>query len=310
MPAQASDCRHRASTGSGGSTRPDAHGPAQLIWALAGREITRIVSSPLARCVESVVPIAESRCLVVESRWELEPDVSLDDLLTLLADLPDTTLACTHREVFENTPRLGRDVRKGGAWVLERSGSELVPAFYLAPPAAARAPSATAPDGLRPALGQSASERARRRALDTRVDVVPDPPDGLEILPGRILESPVLVALAGVDRARVAAAHRHDDVGGAHDLVGERLGELLAHVEADLGHRLDHGRVDLVGRIAACGAHVDPPSERSRTSPAAIWLRPALWTQTKRTREAPRYPARRSRAPRRARFSDRCIMAS
>jgi len=107
----------------------------QLIWAFADREITSIVSSPLARCLESVVPLAESRHLVVESRWELEPDVPLDDLLTLLADLPDTTLACTHLEVFQNL--LGWDVtcEKGGAWVLERSGSELVPALYLEPPA-------------------------------------------------------------------------------------------------------------------------------------------------------------------------------
>jgi 8-oxo-dGTP diphosphatase len=107
----------------------------QLIWSLADREITRVVSSPLARCVESVVPIAESRRLTVESRWELEPDVPLDDLLTLLVDLPDTTLACTHREIFEAL--LGWDVtcEKGAAWVLERSGPELVPTFYIAPPA-------------------------------------------------------------------------------------------------------------------------------------------------------------------------------
>jgi phosphohistidine phosphatase SixA len=107
----------------------------QLVWSLADREITRIVSSPLARCVESVVPIAESRRLVVESRWELEPEVPLDDLLTLLVDLPDTSLVCTHREVFEKL--LGWDVtcEKGGVWVLERSGPELVPTLYLAPPA-------------------------------------------------------------------------------------------------------------------------------------------------------------------------------
>jgi phosphohistidine phosphatase SixA len=106
----------------------------QLVWAFADREITRIVSSPLARCVESVVPLAESRRLVVENRWELEPDVSVDDLLTLLVDLPDTSLVCTHREVFEAL--LGWDVtcEKGGAWVLERSGAELAPALYLAPP--------------------------------------------------------------------------------------------------------------------------------------------------------------------------------
>ena len=73
---------------------------------------------------------------MVESRWELERDVPLDDLLTLLVDLPETSVVCTHREVFEKL--LGWDVtcEKGGAWVLERNGPELVPALYLAPPAA------------------------------------------------------------------------------------------------------------------------------------------------------------------------------
>jgi 8-oxo-dGTP diphosphatase len=113
------------------------HVARQLVWAFADREITRVVSSPLARCVESVIPLAESRHLIVENRWELAPDVGLDDVLTLLVDLPDTALACTHREIFEQL--LGPDgaCEKGGAWVLERNGgSELVPALYLAPPAA------------------------------------------------------------------------------------------------------------------------------------------------------------------------------
>ena len=107
----------------------------QLVWAFADREISTIVSSPLPRCVETVIPLAESRGLVVEHRWELEPEASVEDLRILLDDLPDTTLACTHREVFEKL--LGWDVtcEKGGAWVFERSGSELVPALYLAPPA-------------------------------------------------------------------------------------------------------------------------------------------------------------------------------
>jgi phosphohistidine phosphatase SixA len=107
----------------------------QLVWSLADREISRIVSSPLARCVESVVPIAESRGLVVETRWELEPDVSLEDLRTLLADLPDTTLVCTHREVLDKLLGPDADCEKGGAWVFERNGQELVPTLYLAPPA-------------------------------------------------------------------------------------------------------------------------------------------------------------------------------
>lgn len=106
----------------------------QLVWAFADRAITRVVSSPLARCVESVVPLADSRGLVVEQRWELAPDGELDGLLALLGDLPDSSLVCTHREVFRKL--LGPDVtcEKGGAWVLRRCGAELVPALYLAPP--------------------------------------------------------------------------------------------------------------------------------------------------------------------------------
>jgi 8-oxo-dGTP diphosphatase len=116
----------------------------QLVWAFAEREITRIVSSPLARCVETVVPVAECRGLIVESRWELGLDAALDDLLTLLVDVPDTTLACTHREVFEKLLGRGVQCEKGGAWVLERSGPELMPALYLAPPAPMRAAHRTA----------------------------------------------------------------------------------------------------------------------------------------------------------------------
>ena len=107
----------------------------QLVWSLADFEITRIASSPLARCVESVVPLAASRGLVVESHWELGPDVSLDDLLILLVDLPDTTVVCTHREVFELLLGWEAVCDKGAGWVLERNGAELVPTLYVPPPA-------------------------------------------------------------------------------------------------------------------------------------------------------------------------------
>ncbi len=73
----------------------------QLIWTLADQEIERIVSSPLARCVQSVIPIAESRRLVVERRDELLPDAEVDATLELLAELPDAALVCTHQEVFD-----------------------------------------------------------------------------------------------------------------------------------------------------------------------------------------------------------------
>jgi 8-oxo-dGTP diphosphatase len=111
----------------------------QLVWSLADREITRIVSSPLPRCLETVVPLAESRHLVVENRWELAPDSELDDILTLLDDLPETTLVCTHREVFEKLLGWDTPSEKGSIWVVERSGRELVPVLYLESPTAVRA---------------------------------------------------------------------------------------------------------------------------------------------------------------------------
>ena len=72
----------------------------QLIWTLAGRALVRVVTSPLPRCVQSVVPIAESRGLVVERRDELLPDATVEEVMALLVELPDASLVCTHREIF------------------------------------------------------------------------------------------------------------------------------------------------------------------------------------------------------------------
>ena len=73
------------------------------------------------------MPISAARGLVVETHWELEPDSDLDDLVTLLVDLPETTLVCTHREVFEKLLGWDAPCEKGALWVLERNGRELVP---------------------------------------------------------------------------------------------------------------------------------------------------------------------------------------
>ena len=111
----------------------------QLVWAYADREITKIVSSPIPRCVETVVQLAARMALAVDQHWELAQDSSLEDILTLLVDLPETTMACTHREVFEKLLGWDAPCDKGAAWVLERNGSELVPALYLEPPSDVRA---------------------------------------------------------------------------------------------------------------------------------------------------------------------------
>ena len=70
---------------------------------------------------------------------------------------------------------------------------------------------------------------------------------------------PVLVALARVDGAGVAAAHGDDDVGGADDVVGERLGERGGDVDPEFGHGGDARRRSMAAAgLGAGGADVHP----------------------------------------------------
>src|SRR6476620_1641467 len=93
--------------------------------------------------------------------------------------------------------------------------------------------------------------------LDPGLDLVADGADGGDALAGRVLEFPVLVALAREDRAGVAAAHRDDDVGFLDSLGGEDLRDFGGHVDAEFGHGLDGGRVDLLGGQRAGGPDLD-----------------------------------------------------
>jgi phosphohistidine phosphatase SixA len=96
--------------------------------------IERVVSSSHRRCLETVRPLVEARGLPVERREELAPDALREDTKALLEELPENTLVCTHREVFERLFNGDLACEKGGTWVVERRGSRLVPTEYLPPP--------------------------------------------------------------------------------------------------------------------------------------------------------------------------------
>jgi 8-oxo-(d)GTP phosphatase len=102
--------------------------------ALTTHPLARIVSSPHARCLESVRSLSLARRLPVEQREELAPDAPLADTLALLAELPDESLLCTHREVFERL--FGGEVtcEKGATWLVERRDGRPVPVAYLPSP--------------------------------------------------------------------------------------------------------------------------------------------------------------------------------
>jgi 8-oxo-dGTP diphosphatase len=123
----------------------------RLVAMLADYSIDRIVTSPQARCFDTVVPLARARGLDIECREELALDASRRDTRALLAELPDTSLVCTHREVIERLFDGRVACEKGGAWVLQRKARSIQPVSYLPPPAR--------------------TERGVRRRVSTRADV-------------------------------------------------------------------------------------------------------------------------------------------
>jgi phosphohistidine phosphatase SixA len=106
----------------------------ELPDALTDHVVERVVSSPHARCVETVGALARSRNLRVEIREELLPDAAVEDIRALLSELPDTALVCTHREVIERLFGAELTCEKGGTWLLERDSSDWAPVAYVPPP--------------------------------------------------------------------------------------------------------------------------------------------------------------------------------
>src|SRR5882724_9726115 len=100
-----------------------------------------------------------------------------------------------------------------------------------------------------PARGSGGPSEALQEHADPPLDLVADGPDLLDAPARGVVELPVLIALARIDRAGVAATHGDHDVGLAGRAVGERFRKLPGDVDPHLGHRLDRRGVHLVGGV-------------------------------------------------------------
>lgn len=131
-------------------TKPDAlrplspHGYQQadaLPGLLAAYGVTRILSSPSTRCVETVQPLAAQLGLPVEERPELAEGAGTA-ALALLDGLEGTTVLCSHGDVLPELlpevvpsgalPAGDPPCEKGSTWVVEEGRTK---ATYLPPPA-------------------------------------------------------------------------------------------------------------------------------------------------------------------------------
>jgi 8-oxo-(d)GTP phosphatase len=100
-----------------------------LVEALAVYDVHRIVSSPYARCIQTIEPLAKARGLEIELDEQLGAD-RLDEVPEVLERLKgENVVVCTHGDL----PWLGdRKFKKGSTWVLD---DDLEPVRYIPPPA-------------------------------------------------------------------------------------------------------------------------------------------------------------------------------
>jgi 8-oxo-dGTP diphosphatase len=126
-------------------TKPGRRQAEGLVDLLAGDRITKVVSSPYVRCVQTVEPLAKSRDLPVELDDALAEGARLEDVHALIERVGDGAVLCTHGDVFwdliGDLARRGVSgadpdlMKKGATWVLEGDDAAFSRATYLPPPA-------------------------------------------------------------------------------------------------------------------------------------------------------------------------------
>ena len=135
----------RGGWGSDDSARPlSARGTAQaeaLVGQLRWFDIDTILTSPAARCIETVAPLARARGLVPrisKGLWEEAGRARVEALLD--GPTRGTRLLCSHRaNVRKVLRKLVGDpatlpFQKGSTWVFDFAGGDLATANYLAAP--------------------------------------------------------------------------------------------------------------------------------------------------------------------------------
>ncbi|HEX2374215.1 MAG TPA: histidine phosphatase family protein [Actinomycetota bacterium] len=122
------------------SGRREAHG---LLTQLRDYRITRIMSSPAARCLQTVEPLARRRGLPIEPADVLGVDADPAELLALLLDpAAGEAVVCSHGELIGAvlTRLLGQDLDdsqlswpKASTWVLDVEAGQVHQTHYLPP---------------------------------------------------------------------------------------------------------------------------------------------------------------------------------
>ena len=115
-----------------------------LAEQLADHRIARVVSSPFARCTETVEPVADHAGVSVERDGALAEGAEPDAVVELLAaGAEDGVVACSHGDVIPKVLRLllaqgletdaGALSQKGSLWILDHDGRRFTRGTYHPP---------------------------------------------------------------------------------------------------------------------------------------------------------------------------------
>lgn len=117
----------------------------RLVPLLEDQAVGGVWSSPYARCVQTVEPIARARGLVVHEEPALAEGADVEDVLALVRALADRDpVLCSHGDVIPALVRRllsdgmraeqGAVAKKASTWRLEVVDGRIACGTYLAPP--------------------------------------------------------------------------------------------------------------------------------------------------------------------------------
>jgi phosphohistidine phosphatase SixA len=105
----------------------------RLVEQLSDCEFRRILSSPYARCVETVEPLAEARGLTVEEDEALAEGSGASAALAALRAIREPVIACVHGDLLAEL--VGGKTPKGSTTVVELEDDSVTVLERLEPPA-------------------------------------------------------------------------------------------------------------------------------------------------------------------------------
>ena len=110
---------------------------------LGRQQISRVISSPYARCIETVVPLAERLGVTIETDETLSEGQDWADALRIAEAATAPLVLCSHgdvigdligRLVLRGVPVDDDRLEKGSTWVLQIEAGDVTKARYLGPP--------------------------------------------------------------------------------------------------------------------------------------------------------------------------------